>query len=79
LLPAKSRRASVDAAAGVVEEVARIVGQISRHWPNVRIMVRADSGLAGRTSTRRRPARYLSARLRAPASPAMIGSCRNSP
>jgi hypothetical protein len=46
LLAAKLRRASVDAAAGAVEEVARIVGQIRRHWPNVRIVVRADSGFA---------------------------------
>jgi hypothetical protein len=46
LLAAKLRRASVDAAAGAVEEVARIVDQIRRHWPNVRIVVRADSGFA---------------------------------
>jgi hypothetical protein len=46
LLAAKLRRASVDAAAGAVEEVARIVGQIRRHWPNVRIVVRADSDFA---------------------------------
>jgi hypothetical protein len=46
LLAAKLRRASVDAAAGAVEEVARIVGQIRRHWPKVRIVVRADSGFA---------------------------------
>ena len=46
LLAAKLRRASLDAAAGAVEEVARIVGQIRRHWPNVRILVRADSGFA---------------------------------
>jgi hypothetical protein len=46
LLAARLRRASLDAAAGAVEEVARIVGQIRRHWPNVRILVRADSGFA---------------------------------
>jgi len=46
LLAAKLRRASVDAAAGAVEEVARIVGQIRRHWPKVRILLRADSGFA---------------------------------
>jgi hypothetical protein len=46
LLVAKLRRASVDAATGAVEEVARIVDQIRRHWPNVRIVVRADSGFA---------------------------------
>jgi hypothetical protein len=46
LLAAKLRRASVDAAAGALEEVARIVGQIRCHWPNVRILLRADSGFA---------------------------------
>jgi hypothetical protein len=46
LLAAKLRRASVDAADGAVEEVARIVGQIRRHWPKVRILLRADSGFA---------------------------------
>ena len=46
LLAAKLRRASVDAAAGAVEEVARIVGQIRRRWPKVRILLRADSGFA---------------------------------
>ncbi len=46
LLAAKLRRASVDAAAGAVEEVARIVGQIRSHWPEVRILLRADSGFA---------------------------------
>ena len=46
LLGAKLRRASVDAAAGAVEEVARIVAQIRRRWPSVRILLRADSGFA---------------------------------
>jgi hypothetical protein len=46
LLAAKLRRASVDAADGAVEEVARIVGQIRRRWPEVRILLRADSGFA---------------------------------
>src|ERR1700752_3287444 len=46
LLAAKLRSAAVDAAAGVVEELARIVAQIRRHWPLVRILVRADSGFA---------------------------------
>ncbi|MGH8512568.1 MAG: IS1380 family transposase [Gammaproteobacteria bacterium] len=46
LLAAKLRPASVDAAAGAVEEVARIVKQIRRSWPKVRIVVRADSGFA---------------------------------
>jgi hypothetical protein len=46
LLDAKLRRASVDAADGAVETVARIVAQIRRRWPHVRILVRADSGFA---------------------------------
>jgi hypothetical protein len=46
LLDAKLRRASVDAADGAVEAVARIVAQIRRRWPKVRILVRADSGFA---------------------------------
>jgi hypothetical protein len=46
LLAAKLRPASVDAAARAVEEVARIVKQIRRHWPKVRILLRADSGFA---------------------------------
>jgi DDE family transposase len=46
LLAAKLRRASVDAADGAVEEVARIVGQIRSRWPKVRIILRADSGFA---------------------------------
>jgi hypothetical protein len=44
LLAAKLRRSSIDAAAGTVEEVARLVAQIRRRWPRVRILLRADSG-----------------------------------
>ena len=40
------RRANIDASAGAVEEVARIVGQLRRRWPHVRILLRADSGFA---------------------------------
>jgi len=46
LLASKLRMASIDAAAGAVDEVARIVAQIRERWPNVRILVRADSGFA---------------------------------
>jgi hypothetical protein len=46
LLAAKLRPASMDAAAGAAQEVARIVAQIRRRWPQVRILVRADSGFA---------------------------------
>ena len=44
LLAAKLRRSNIDGAAGSVEEMARIVGQIRQSWPRVRILLRADSG-----------------------------------
>ena len=44
LLCAKLRRSNIDAGAGSVEEVARIVAQIRGRWPKVRILLRADSG-----------------------------------
>jgi hypothetical protein len=44
LLAAKLRRSNIDAAAGSVEEIARLVAQIRRCWSKVRILVRADSG-----------------------------------
>ncbi len=46
LLAAKLRPANIDAAAGSVEETARIVAQIRECWPEVRIVLRADSGFA---------------------------------
>jgi hypothetical protein len=46
LLVAKLRSAAMDAAAGAVEEVARVVAQIRRRWPPVRILLRADGGFA---------------------------------
>jgi len=46
LLAAKLRRSNIDASAGAVGEVARIVAQIRRHWPEVRILLRGDSGFA---------------------------------
>src|SRR5213079_1731289 len=46
LLAAKLRRSNIDASAGAVEEVARIVNQIRKRWPRVRILLRADSGFA---------------------------------
>ena len=44
LLAAKLRRSNIDAAAGAVEEVARIVGRLRARWPRVRLLLRADSG-----------------------------------
>jgi hypothetical protein len=46
LLAAKLRQANIDGSAGSVEEIARIVAQIRRRWPKVRILLRADSGFA---------------------------------
>lgn len=46
LLVAKLRRSNLDASAGAVEEVERVVGQIRARWPKVRIILRADSGFA---------------------------------
>jgi hypothetical protein len=46
LLVAKLRSAAMDAAAGVVEEVARVVARIRARWPKTRIVLRADSGFA---------------------------------
>ena len=46
LLAAKLRPSNIDASAGSVEEVARIVAQIRRRWPRTRILLRADSGFA---------------------------------
>ena len=41
---AKLRRSNMDAAAGAVEEVARVVAQIPGDWPRTRILLRGDSG-----------------------------------
>jgi hypothetical protein len=44
LLCARLRPANQDAAAGSVEEVSRIVAQLRQRWPEVSIVLRADSG-----------------------------------
>ena len=44
LLAAKLRPSNIDGAAGAVEEAERIVGQIRKKWPRVRILLRADGG-----------------------------------
>ena len=45
-LAAKLRRANIDASAGAVEEVARVISRIRARWPRVRILLRADAGFA---------------------------------
>ena len=44
LLGARLRPSNIDASAGSVEELQRIVKQIRAVWPEVRILVRGDSG-----------------------------------
>jgi hypothetical protein len=44
LLGVRLRTSDQDAAAGCVEEIARIVAQIRAAWPKVHIVLRADSG-----------------------------------
>ena len=44
LLCARLRPANQDAAAGSVDEASRIVGQLRERWPEVKIVLRADSG-----------------------------------
>jgi Transposase DDE domain group 1 len=46
LLGAKLRPSDIDASAGSVAEIERIVRQIRTRWPHVRILLRADSGFA---------------------------------
>jgi hypothetical protein len=46
LLAARLRRSNIDAPAGAIEEIARIVARIRRRWPKTRILLRADSGFA---------------------------------
>ncbi len=46
LLAAKLRRSNIDASAGALEEVDRIVTHIRARWPRTRILLRADSGFA---------------------------------
>jgi len=46
LLAAKLRRSNIDASAGSVEEMARIIARIRERWPNVKILLRGDSGFA---------------------------------
>ena len=40
---ARLRRSNIDGAEGSVEELTRIVGQMRQSWPEVKIIIRADS------------------------------------
>ncbi len=44
LLGARLRPSNIDASAGSMEELERIVGRIRARWPGTRIVVRGDSG-----------------------------------
>jgi Transposase DDE domain group 1 len=46
LLASKLRPSNIDASAGAIEEIARIIERIRARWPFVRILLRADSGFA---------------------------------
>jgi hypothetical protein len=46
LLAAKLRGSNIDSSAGAVDEIARIVAHVRKHWPRVRILLRGDSGFA---------------------------------
>jgi Transposase DDE domain group 1 len=46
LLSAKLRTSDIDASAGALDEVKRLVARIRARWPNVKLMLRADSGFA---------------------------------
>ena len=46
LLCAKLRTSGIDAAAGALEEVQRIVARLRERWPATRLVLRADSGFA---------------------------------
>ena len=46
LLCARLRPSDIDASAGSIEELERIVAGIRERWPNVHITLRADSGFA---------------------------------
>ncbi len=56
LLCARQRASNQDASAGALAEVKRIVGQIRQRWPEVKIILRADSGFC-------REERWLGAKL----------------
>jgi Transposase DDE domain group 1 len=43
LLCARLRPSNIDASAGVIDELKRIVGQIREKWPQVKILLRGDS------------------------------------
>ena len=46
LLCARLRRSNIDASAGSVEELSRIIAQIRQRWPAVKVLVRGDAGFA---------------------------------
>jgi hypothetical protein len=49
LMAARLRRSNIDASAGAVDEIARIIEQVRSRWPRTRILLRGDSGFARET------------------------------
>ena len=45
-LCARLRRSNIDGSAGTVEELDRIVAHLRKVWPDVKLLIRADSGFA---------------------------------
>jgi len=45
-LHAELRRSNIDASEGAVKALEKIVGQIRKSWPQVKILIRGDSGFA---------------------------------
>jgi hypothetical protein len=69
VLCARLRPSNIDASAGSVEELTRIVAQIRARWPATRILIRGDSDSAARPTW---PG------VRAPASTTSLGWRRTS-
>ena len=49
LLSALLRPANIDASAGALQQVQRVVSRLRSQWPDVKILLRADSGFARET------------------------------
>src|SRR5690349_22159595 len=48
-MAARLRRSNIDASAGAVDEIARIIEQVRSRWPRTRLLLRGDSGFARET------------------------------
>jgi Transposase DDE domain group 1 len=62
LLGVRLRPSNIDASAGSLEEIGRIVQQIRQAWPKTRIILRADSGFCRDRLSRVKPEGWFIAR-----------------